>query len=302
MSDVTPFPFDRLPVLSAESLRVDRALMQLSSGLESQAQLIEKILFPLQDLLKVGMQSELIRTQFSTAEELIHSIGLNAFMVNLSVQPAGQMAHLVFDPIFVKMLVARMLSGTTMTEDDLLALEMKPVTPLEEGVVQYVSLVMLEHLRSVLEESRLQFAYDSMLRQSINLEKWLQSKGGYVNFIVRLNVFGRDFFVRLILPLAVTEAVKISRDENAFEAERLKQLSRFECEMELGVAQVTLHPGDLEQLAEGDILLFDHASVTVSDGKIQGEARLHLRDSTEGFVTALQIDQDRIHAKLTGVF
>lgn len=302
MSEVLPFPFDRLPAISAESLRVDRALMQLSSGLESQEELVERILFPLQDLLKVGMESELIRSQFSTAEELIHSIGHNAFMVNLSVQPAGQMAHVVFDPIFVKMLVARVLSGTTMTEDDLLALEMKPVTPLEEGVVQYVSLVMLEHLRGVLTGSRLQFAYDSMLRQSTSLEKWLQAKGGYVNFFVRLNVFGRDFFVRLILPLAISESAKANADDGQFETERLQQLARFECEVELSVAQVTLLPNDLEQLSEGDILLFDQASVTVNNGEILGEARLHLRDSSEGFVTALQFDQDTIHAKLTGVF
>lgn len=304
MTEILPFPFDKLENLTRDELAVQgkvRALYEMSAD---SPDLLNRLMEPISSLLRVDLKTELVKVQVLTSEEMIQSFGQSLVLTHFSVEPVGKSALLAFDPVLAKVLSIRILSDTDVTEDDVLAFDFKPITALEEGVVQYATVLLLERVREILGTSRLKFNFDSLHRDATILKNLLTTAQQNIVFTVRLTLLRRDYYVRLILPMAICDHLGWTKSNDRSESERLKQMGRFDCEILLNVAQVQLEPKQLEELADGDILLFDHATVDLQDGRLIGRARLNLTEteSDQGYWASLEIRKDAILARLEDVF
>lgn len=303
MPEVVPFPFKSLPHLTADEVQLRKKILNAYSFLESRQDLINQIFTPLKDTLKTSVQARVRHLKSVSFEEFQASLSGEVVMGSFLLEPMGQKALVLFEPSLAKVVVSKVLSGDAFNLDKLLGSEYRPVSVLEEGVVQYLLVSLVAHIQQHLKPQNFSVSYDNLYRDPKVLPSLFSAKETLVVFSIQLFFFDREFYLKFVLPLPQLEQMGLTELEELFVQKRLQQFGKFALDMQLEVAKVELEPSDIEGLNAGDILLFDESHVTYHDRNLQGHGVLRLSGAgmDEGYQADLEIQGDKVSAKLTSV-
>ena len=299
MSNVTPFPYQHLQKISSEEVILKKKMLNVYAFFDSHTKIISSVLDGFGQIVKSPVSIKLTQLVLNDLEEIKASVCETALVGLISVEPHAQKSAIIFEALLAKLLIQHILSGTAKTADKIMSLQAKPITALEEAVVQYVIISLLERLSANIRSTNFTVRYDGLYSGLAAMSR-LPQKTRFVVCSVQLGIFNRDFYVKFIIPMSVPESYGITNIDDKLVELRMAQFGRFNADLLLEVARVTLEPADIEALSLGDIILFDTSKINFKDKKIQGLAELKL-DSTEydeGFLVDLEQTEDGILAKI----
>ncbi|MBF0104893.1 MAG: hypothetical protein HQM16_06155 [Deltaproteobacteria bacterium] len=298
---VTPFPFEKLTQYKTEEVSLLKKLFNAYYYAESRSHMIEDILEPLQKILKTPLTVTMAHVAPHSLEDLQTTLSGNALFGVVSIEPQMRKAVVVFEALLAKLMVNRVLAGEKQeSEKKLLGLQVKSITVLEEAIVQYILISMIERFSLNIQLKTFSLKYDGVFHDAGCLKQYFPKDEPLAVFSVQLQFLERDFFVKLVMPVKATDGLGMTKTHEQYLRERLIQFGRFSTEYCIEAADVTLMPSDIEKLAEGDIILFDESHIHLQGKEISGLAKLKLNcdDYQRGFMVELQSSEDNLAAKI----
>jgi len=303
MSNILPFPYDKLPHFSSDEVQLKKKLLNAYYFFENRSKILQELAFPIQDILHTPIDIKITHLESSNLEKLISSLPQKTLLGLVRLEPQGKKAVLLFETLLAKILVFKTLSGGKLDQKKISQLQLKPLTSLEEAVVQYILISVIEKLSANISPKNFNITYEDVIHDAKKLTGSFSHQDQFAVFSLQIHLMERDFYLKLILPIDVADNLGMTKIEEKFVKERLKQFEKFNLQLQLEVAHVNLEPDDLEQLNSGDIIMFDDVSVEHKGRKISGQAQMKLanQDSTDGYLVDLETHGDILKAKIQSV-
>jgi len=300
MPKISPFPYDKLQKYSLEGVQLKKKLLNAYYFFESHTEILDELVKPLEEILKTKLEIKITHLESSNLEEFVQSLPNKTLIGLVGLEPHGKKVVILFETLLAKLLVYKILSGGHVDLEKISQMQLKPLTSLEEAVVQYILISVIEQISTTITPKNFSLAYEDILTDSKKLLGSFSHQERFAIFSIKIHLYERDFFLKMALPITVAEDLGITQFNEDFAKERLKQFSKFMVNLQLEVAHVSLEPADIDQLHLGDIVMFDDTSVELDDNKITGHAMMKLADqeTNEGYLVDLEVKGDFIHAKV----
>jgi len=218
--------------------------------------------------------------------QFINKLPDPSLLVVLGMAPLSGKAILEIDFSLAMMLIERILGGDSNSVPDI-----RELSDTEQGVMQYLILKVLEGVHTSCGNSeRVLFRFERFAFRAHELEELVSGDDGVVTLVYRLNVGKRSGFVRLSLPdpfmkeafLNVEAPDEIRKEERDYMIRNLRRFRSVDVSLWAEAGRSSLVGADIEQLEEGDIILFDRSSVSLVDGKTSGKTILRVGDGRRG--------------------
>lgn len=300
MSSVLPFPYSSLPKVTQESVQLRKKLLNAYYFFESHQDILKELSEPLREILKTPVPLEVTCLESAALEHLVSGLPEKTLLVLFRLEPHAKKAALVFETLLAKILIHMVLSGDRLDQKRFRELQLKPLTFLEEAVVQYIFVSVLERLSSRLSPKTFSIVYDDVVRDPKRLMGSFSVQDPLGVFSFKLHLLEHDFYLKLVLPISTADHMRLTKLHKAFVKERLTQFGNFDVPLELEAAGVDLEPADLDGLDAGDIVMFDEASLWLKEGGLEGQARVRLVDheGREGYLVDVETAGEAIRARI----
>lgn len=287
----------------------------------------QKVLSALYDFLpRTGM-----RDRFSEAvrEALTKHLGVETSYALEAVSQGGFDPYLekMADPAVIVVLGMAPREGKILVEidDHLAALFIEkllggtgesvpkphPLSDTEQGVLQYLILQVLAHVyRLCGNDARLHFRFEKFVFSPRALKGTVSGDGSAALLTIKITIGEHDGFIRLYLPSPFIEQqyLNVPMKGEAREKELSYLLGQLQ---EFGFVTVplwadggitTVSAADLENLEEGDVILFDSTQIALADGRITGKVILRTGEGRHGgFVSEISALPGKLKCKLVDV-
>jgi len=297
---VTPFPFDKLPQFTKNDVAISNHLLNAYYFFENRKDTFQRLTEPLKDIF--GAQASFKLTSLNTCrlEEMMEKMADNFLVGVVRIEPHGKKAIAVFDPLLAKIAVSQTLTGGKVTSDKVAQLQLKPLTSLEDAIVQYILVSLIEKISESTGTKNFTLTFENTLRDATKLNGQLSNQDEFAIFTLKLHVFDREFYAKLILPMPVVDDFEMASHDEYFASERLKQFTTITTDFVLEVARVELIPQEVDELSVGDMIIFDEASVSIEQGNVSGKAKMKLlnSDDHDGFMVDIESEGSQYKAKI----
>lgn len=299
MTDISPYPYQSLPQFTSQEVQLKHKLLNTYYFFQSQTDTLAFLLEPLKEILKTDVKVKVTHIESAQLNDVMNACSDRSLLGAVHLEPHGKKVVLVFETLLAKILVHKLLSGSDVTTDKVVQLQLKPLTVLEEAVVEYLLVAMLEKYKA----KDLSVAYECVLRDSNKLMGLLSNQDVFAVISIQLTLYKKDFFIKLVLPLHVADDLGLSSRDEYFIAKRMREFHHFKTTFQLEVGEVTLNQTEIGQLVEGDIVLFDEVSLEATGHPFHGKAKMRLTDSTSdaGYMVAVESQKDSIQATIESI-
>lgn len=300
---IQPFPFQDCPQYTSFDVDCVQKLSRLYAFTKDHQEALSVIAEPVRHLLKSEVTLDLSHIEVAEIEDVVAAVADDFLIATFGIEPTFKKAVLIFDPVLARILVTRVLTNADVSVKSIPELLTKPLTVLEESVVQYVLIDLLEAIKPRLATQRFNPRFDVVGRQAKDLLKIFKKQERLFLVSLRLHWSGQDFYLKLALPLNDALGVGLGVTHQKQILRRLSDFENFAVDFFLEVGQVTLDPEDVEQLAVGDMIFFDDGVNLNEDRQLSGKAQLACQwDGVKrGYQVDLKTDDAGIHATLRGV-
>ena len=229
-------------------------------------------------------------------------------VVALTCVPVNHKACLQIDDVIAHVAIERMLGG----EHDG-ARAMRSPTDTEQGVLQYLILMLLERLQKVAgKAANVHFRFDRFALDPADVEGIAEADAKVVVLTYRVTLGDHAGFVRLVLPNPLVEAAFLDvptaalRSDEELSRDRA-QLNRFKdvaTVMWIDAGRTTLTPDELANIERDDVVLFDESDIILGkDGAVTGRVRVRIGTGSHGgFISEITTDARAAHCRLDQSF
>ncbi len=287
--DVKPFPFENLPKVSRQELRIVEALRSYWPRIG------------FSDQLRRSVKSLLMRelgSSFSFKQEKISVVSLLQTFKNLSPEgvyitfgrlPLPQKAVLDLDPYLAHMMIDKLFGGTGEVPAS-----SRSLTEIESGVLSYLALKIFSLIfekcgRSARVHLRLdgiQSSADRIVESSSHGEKG-------VEMMFRVSMNKRAGYARLILPSPFIDEAKLDPMHDASVAEfterdseyyaaRLSNFEFLETDLWVELGRTNLKAHEVNGLESGDVILLEKTQARLEEGKLAGQLSMRMGKGEKG--------------------
>lgn len=301
--DIRPFPFGELVHYSKDEVDLQHKVLKQYAFLEDSKDFFGHFLEPLKGFLADSFQISLQHVVAVRFDELKDRFSHKGLYSLIKVLPQNKTAFFSFDPLLAKMLVTMALSGGKFDAFHLADQQAKPLTTLEEGVVEYLVVSCLEQIEKQFHKKDFSFVYDSLLSDAKKLTSFFSNQDEFAVFSFLLAHPKKDFHFHLVLPLGLGKELGWDRSDNEFLQNRLHDFLNFKIPFQLEVGHVQLSASDFSDLNEGDIILLDETSVEKTESGLNGAAILKSESEEEarGYEVSLKDQSQNFIAEIKGV-
>lgn len=286
---IKPYTFAGVPQLSSHDLEIENALLNFLPFALSESELKKK----LEDFLahQFNVKSSIQRERMSetTVAQFVQSIpdSASSLVALIGAQPVDSKAFVWIDAVLASSLIQKTLGA-----DDGFPTEIKELTSIEEGVLQYLILKILAEIYHLYEDSTpLHFRLESLIQSKKGLNPYQKDETPTVILKYRVQVGKTIGFVVLALPHPFVETHFLSQDPTTQPLrpqsyqEALKKIDRMayaksQLWIELGMVSLTV--SEKNQLEKGDVILLDETHSEWSDGKLAGNVLVRVGEGKEG--------------------
>jgi flagellar motor switch protein FliM len=300
MKIVSPFPYEDLPQLSALEVHLRKKLLQIYETAASPSAVLPLIAGCFQDILGGEVRLKLIGTEARKVEAAMSDLGGDFVAAVVRLDPLPHKAIVGFDPLLAQFLVAAILSGKPPEAQMATELKLKPLTVLQEAVVEYIIIDLIERITSKLGKKSFAPVYEDVVRESEKVANVWSAQDALAFLPIKLSWNTHDFYLKCFLPVVAADKMGFTRSDASFERERYRDLGAFPAEVILEVGRVALTPAEWETVETGDIIFLDELSVGMHGGRLTGQGRLLLTEGTDdaGFLCDLEIGDDGVQARI----
>ena len=244
--------------------------------------------------LKLPLTLNYVGFDEDTFDHFTHAMSHPCVGIQLLAEPQGQTLLLDMDYSLTRMLVDRLLGGEGAPPQELI-----PLTPTEEGVLEFFLVKALSGLPSVgvgdlphsLKFGKIVFENKLLGGSEAGAERGcvfkfylgMGKKGGYVKIYVPHP---------LLEGLFLREAPLAGPNEGADFERHLGRVSHVKAPLWTEIGRVQLMPSDLEQLETEDVILFDETLASMSDHGVTGQAILRVGDAPRDGLLAEVVDAE----------
>ena len=304
MSKVQAFPFDSLPQYTEDQASLKHRLLSTYYFFQNQKHVFEMLSEPFAEIIGTKLKTRIAHVDLIDLSKFVLSCSEHALIGTLHMEPHGKKALVVFETLLAKVLVHQMLSGKTMSVDHLAQLQIKPLTALEEGVVEYVMVAALDKIYERLKNQGFSVTYDNILREPKKLMGLFANHDEFAVYTIELSLFERNFFVKLLLPLTVADDLVALDQEQYFLDRRLKNFGKFNADFQIEVGDLNLSSDEIDSLDEGDIFLLDNCDIELKKSGIKGMARMTLDqdDNDHGYEVELEGQAKSVRVTVDSVY
>lgn len=296
MTNISPFPYEKLPHFSGQEVQLKHKILNTYYFFQNHVDAIGLLTGPLKEVLKTDFQAKIIHIEAKDLASVAQSCSEHSLMAVIHVEPRGKKVLVIFDSLLAKILVHRILSGAEVETERLLPLQMKPLTALEEAVVEYILVSAIEKISA----QDFSLTFEDVIRDPQKLTGYFSHQENFAEVSLDLSIMNKDFFIKMVLPLSVADNLGLTIHDDYFQNQRLKQFEKFHVDFQLEIGKVTLTPADLSALDTGDIVMLDEVSVDLSQELFHGRAQLKLCGELlhRGYEVDLATREDVIQAKI----
>lgn len=300
MARVLPFPFESLPQFTERDLTFKRRLLSVYDVVAGRKDFFDLIITPFQEILGGELHARIVAMEALSYQKLQADLQERFLIGVVRLHPQPKKALLVFDTLLAQVITAAVLSGAAVKPEAIPPLRLNPLTALQEAVVEYVIVALLEKVSAALGKKNFNLVFDDVLSDAKRLPAQFPAQEDLAVFTVRLQWLGREFFIKAALPFGVADEFGLSRYDAVLMRERCRAMAGMVAEIRLEIGQVTLEPDDLEGLSPGDIVLLDEALAFLEDKELHGQARVRVGgpDAAGGYWAQLAQTPQGVVAKI----
>ena len=222
----------------------------------------------------------------------------------LGMEPFREKGFVEIDPVLSHLAITKLLGGKSeeMTE-------LRSLTETEQGVIEFLLLKLLSQIHKLGGESvRLHFRLEQMVMEPAHLKQ--VSKDDFPLVCIRVHVafLNRSGFVKIFLPHpwvmeGFLKDLPGDKKGEAFKEikKNLKNFDTIPVRLKGVLGEAEVEPGDIQNLEEGDVVLFDETELVKKRDGIRGEVKIVAGDGESGGLTALwEGFADKGRCKITG--
>lgn len=300
---IQPFSFQDCPQYTRFEVECVQKLARLYAFTKDHQEALSIIAEPVRHLLKSEVTLHLSHIEVAEIEDIVAAVADDFLVATFGIDPTFKKALLIFDPVLARILVTRVLTQGDVSIKNTPELFTKPLTVLEESVVQYVLINLLEQVKSRLATQKFNPRFDAVGHQAKGLLKSFKKQERLFLVSLRLHWSDQDFYLKLALPLNEALGVGLGAVHPEQKLRRLSDFENFAVDFFLEVGQVTLTPEDVAQLAVGDMIFFDEGVDVMESYGLRGEAQLACQwdGVRRGYQVDLKTDDVGLHATVCGV-
>lgn len=307
-SKITSYPFEKLKRYSREDARLIGSLAQLFPSRNFETPLVAK----LAPLFKkyVGQSLEISYESLfeSSYEQFVGNLAEHFVCFGVSLTPHVKPVIIEADSDLIFSIIDRTLGG-----DGASKLAKRALTPLEEGLLQFLVIECLQEVALLFEntEASLKWRHYYANTKILGRLEKPEARTILLTFRVRLGsevgyvrlCFFEDF-LKQVMASQVGDFAALASNQQKFLALRWQSLEHLRTVLWAEVGKVSLTTGEWAQLEKGDIVMFDEASPRLDNhGQLSGDIFLRCGDGESGGLMAtLEVKDQNYMAKIRGVF
>jgi flagellar motor switch protein FliM len=284
---VVPFSFRGLKKISRRDLEIESGLWNFLPFTSSE-NLIKKVLEDfLSKQFNLTAKIQLERFEEGQLSEFVKSLPEPCLVPVLGVQPIPSKAFAWIDSVLAMTLIDRVLGGIGE-----IPTEIRTLTPIEEGVFQYLILKALGEIFQVSQESAaVHFRVEQIAKTQKELTPFVQEDQSVILLNFRIQVGSCLGFIVLALPHPLVEGTFLARgpleqpermQEFEYSLGRFDQMGHVRSHLWVEIGSVSLTMAEKNQLEKGDVILFDQTSCQMTGGHLSGNVVLRIGDGKGG--------------------
>lgn len=284
---IVPFSFQGLKKLSRRDLEMEAALLNFLPFV-SQENVVKKSMeefLARQFNLETALQLE--KFEEGNFADFLQMVPDPCLVAVLGVQPVPLKAFAWIDSVLAATLIDRVLGGS----GDLPA-DLRPPTPIEEGVFQYLVLKAIGQIYQACGESAaVHFRLEKIAKSQKELIPLGPEETPMVLLNFRVKVGPTLGFVVVALPHPLIEALFLSRQplehpdrlqEYEYSVRRFDQMGHVRTPLWVEIGAVSLTLSEKNQLEKGDVILFDQTNCQMMAGHLGGNVIVRIGEGKGG--------------------
>lgn len=303
---VKPFQL-KLAKVSSQQQELLRAVMTFLPKTVTTDALCDELRGVLSDRLGSDVSFELDSVSEMTHAAFCKTLPRRPIVTSLTCVPVNQKVFLHLDEVLAHIAIERMLGGEPSDKPAMHAL-----TDTEQGVLQYLMLMLLERFQKVAGSAApVHFRFDRFMFEPAEVEVLAGADVGITMLTYSVTIGERSGFLRMVLPNPMVEAAFLRIPQGEKTAEELRrERQRLECFGDVVTAvwaeagRTTLTPDELANIERDDVVLFDESDIVLGEGgKMEGRVRVRVGSGSHGgFLSEITTDRRMAHCRLKQSF
>jgi len=301
---VKPFRFENLEQLSRKQVQLQEGILRyLPQALPAEV-FQDRITEQLKKYMRSNVHLEMTALREPLFGKYCATIPDPAVLFVFSCEPLEQKAILQVDFALAHIMVDRMLGGKGEYPED-----MRSISPIEEGVLQFLVLKILKILSEAVEGSEIQFRLDQILTEPDPLRTLGDKKDIMALLSIQVTIGKKAGFVRLALPHPLVDGLmtNLAAYERVIRESDLKRLSKIvdvKIPIWIEMGHLDIRPQDFSKLEQGDVVLLDQVFVKIGEQGVTGSVQLKVHDGVGGGFRGniLNSSEDLIEVEIQDVF
>lgn len=296
-SEVRPLDFSKIKKLSQHYVQILETLFQKFPQLAEPVEMGRALSDSLSEELSVPVHIKYVGIEEHSFSDWLRSFSTPCAALLLGTEPEEGKVFIELDYALCRRLIDRLLGGPGEFPQDF-----KPLTPMEEGVLEFAiakALHLLKNKEGILGPVSLRLL--RIVNESRMLSDLEPAEQLGCVFKFYLGIGGEGGYVRIYFPHPLVEGTFLREDimagvvplgrEGEWE-NQLGRINHIRTSLWSEVGRVRLMASEQAQLEKGDVILFDETLAVMGPHGLSGKAILRVGDQPSGGLLAEVVDAE----------
>lgn len=229
----------------------------------------------------------------------LESISENRVLALISIEPFPAKIILQIDKNLSFALIDKLLGGIGAP-----AVEARPLTETEKGVIQYLIMQILATIWVACgKKANTHFRFERFVQSPLELKKIMNDKDIVVSAGFKVGIGELAGFVQLGLPKSFIDKAGLASKEidNEYFMKRADSFDYLRTTLWAEAGRVSVLARDVETLEEGDVIVFDDTGLSLEGEKVKGKAMLRVgKGESAGLTAKVDSSADKVKCTITG--
>lgn len=289
---IKPFKLTELEHVPREQRELHRAMLQALPEVVLDRDFLGKVRSILHQYTQMDIDLWLHSVRTYSRSSLRSLIPGTSFLGIIGLAPLAEKVILEVDLRFVYRVVERLLGGSGVVVDI-----HRPLTEIEQGVFSYVLLkVMALFYEGVVSPDQLAIRLEDMRHDLRGAADIVRHEENWVCVSWKMN-FDLDVgYIRILAPASLARRVlnqqnpadtAVVERRHAIIRRRMNRLVGVSAEARVEIGRIDLRPAEINALDPGDIVLLEHTSLRLEEGRPAGGATMMIGLGRRGLIHGL---------------